>query len=120
MLHAMLPQTSMAFSVSRNLLRIGLILMLMLTIEEVSHLNRWDEKGERRFIKPASAAGCTNVPAHPSYRWCEVPGFGRALYRCTRRLCGYQDPSAPFVSLQQMEQEESEMDVTVPVNEDSR
>ena len=94
---------------SRSLVGGGLFVVMVLLANEVWHLDRWDSKGERRFIPAAHPAGCTPSTSIPNYMWCDVPGFGKTLFRCTRKLCAYQDPSAPLLSLQDMEREEADM-----------
>ena len=117
----MLLQTYMPpFLASRTVIIAALCVVLALFTEEGLHLRHWDTKGDRRFLQLPNPRGCTPRPGIPNYMWCDMPGFGRMLYRCTNRQCGYQDPSAPLISLQAMQQEELDMDQTVPVDEDRK
>lgn len=105
------------FTLSKSVVLAGLVLVLALFAEEGLHLYRYDRKGDRQIVWAADRASCKPKQGSSDYVWCDVPGFGKALYRCTGKYCSYQDPSAPLVTLQQMEHEQSDGESMLPPEE---
>ena len=95
---------------SRRVVLTGLVVVLVLFAEEGWHLQRWDRKGEEDLV-PAEKASllCTPRAETPDYKWCNVPGFGPALYRCVQRMCYYQEPSAVLRPVRETQKEDAEM-----------
>jgi hypothetical protein len=108
------------FTLSKSIVIAGLILVLALFAEEALHLHRYDRKGEPHVMRAAAKAGCTPLQGSPGYAWCIVPGFGKALYRCTQRECGFQEPSAIHISPQEMEKEQADWESMFPIDEKDR
>ena len=106
------------FTLSKNAVLAGLVLVLALFGEEGLHLNRYDLKGDRQRVWAKDRAACSPKQGSSDYVWCDVRGFGRALYRCTGKYCSYQDPSAPLISLQQLEKEQSDGESMLPPEEE--
>jgi hypothetical protein len=104
-------------TLSKSLVIAGLVLVLALFAEEALHLHRYDRKGDPHVMRAASRAACKPIEGSPAYVWCNLPGFGKTLYRCTRRECGFTDPSAVRITPQQMEQELADWESMFPVDE---